>query len=85
MAEQRTVTIHINAVQQQTMQHNTNHDEWFRAIGRLSVWNMTYPTVNIYPDDKTDMVAVYLTEQGERGYVIGAVWNDTTNTYGFHS
>ena len=83
MAEQRTVIIHMDAVQQQNMRHDTGHTEWYRAIGRLSTWNMTFPTVNIYKDGDTDMIAVYLNEQGERGYVIGAVWHG--DHYDFHS
>lgn len=58
-------------------------DKLWCAIGYLSSWNMTFPTVNIYRDGDTDMVAVYLNEQGKRGYVIGAVWHD--DHYGFHS
>lgn len=58
-------------------------DKLWTAIGYLSTWNMTFPTVNIYRDGDTDMVAVYLNKQGERGYVIGAVWHE--DHYGFHS
>lgn len=83
MSEQRQVTIHLNAVEQMEMQHGTDMTEWYRAIGRLSTWNMSFPTCDIYADGKTDMVAVYRNEQGERGYVIGAVWHD--DHYGFHS
>lgn len=83
MAEQRKVTIHIDTVQQITMKHETGYDKWISAIGYLSTWNMTFPTVDIYPDGDTDMVAVYLNEKGERGYVIGAVWHG--DHYGFHS
>ena len=61
-------------------------DKLWYAIGYLSTWSVdAYPTVRIYEDGKTDIAAIYLTEQGELGYVIGAVWNDTTKTYGFHS
>lgn len=83
MAEQRQVTIFMDAVQQTMMRDATETTEWYRAIGRLSTWNMSFPTCNIYADGDTDMVAVYLNEQGERGYVIGAVWHG--EHYGFHS
>jgi hypothetical protein len=83
MSEQRQVTIFMNAAQQTLMRDATDTDEWHRAVGRLASWNMSYPTCNIYTDGETDMVAVYLNEQGERGYVIGAVWHD--DHYGFHS
>lgn len=83
MAEQRQVTLRMDSVTQMQMQHTTNADEWFRAVGRLSKWNMSFPTVDIYPVGETDMVAVYKDENGNVGYVIGAVWHD--DHYGFHS
>lgn len=83
MAEQRQVTLRMDSVTQMQMQHTTNADEWFRAVGRLSTWNMSFPTVDIYPVGETDMVAVYKDENGNVGYVIGAVWHD--DHYGFHS
>ena len=83
MAEQRQVTIHMNAVEQMTQQHNTDMTEWYRAIGRLSTWNMSFPTCNIYRDGDTDLYAVYSDSDGNTKYVIGAVWHDTH--YGFHS
>lgn len=83
MADTRQVHIYMDAVTQTTMQHETDYKDWTRAIGYLSTWNMTFPTCNIYPDGKTDMVAVYLNEAGERGYTIGAVWHG--DHYGFHS
>lgn len=58
-------------------------DKLWTAIGYLTTWNMSYPTVRIFRDDRTDLVAVYLNEQGERVYTIGAVWHD--DHYGFHS
>lgn len=59
-------------------------DKLWYAIGYLSGWSAdTYPTVRIYRDGKTDIVAVYLKGDNELGYVIGAVWHD--DHYGFHS
>lgn len=83
MAEIRNAIIHIDATERTQMQAATNHDEWFRAIGYLSTWNMTFPTVEIHIDGETDMVAVYKDENDNVGYVIGAVWHD--DHYGFHS
>lgn len=83
MSTNRTVIIHMDAVQQQTMQHETDHTEWYRAIGYLSTWNMTFSTVNIYKDGDTDLYAVYSDEAGDTKYVIGAVWHG--DHYGFHS
>jgi len=58
-------------------------DKLWQAIGYLSSWNMSYPTVRIFRDSGDDLVAAYFKEDGERGYVIGAVWHG--EHYGFHS
>jgi len=58
-------------------------DKLWRAIGYLSSWNLSYPTVRIFRDGGDDLVAAYFKEDGERGYVIGAVWHG--DHYGFHS
>ena len=58
-------------------------DKLWEAIGYLSTWNQSYPYVNIYRDGDADLVAVYRDTEGDRKYVIGAVWHDTH--YGYHS
>lgn len=122
MSEQRTVTIHINAVKQTTLletlqashteelgllldavkaepaddnirqQYKAAHrinprHEFYAAIGYLSSWNMTFPTVDIYPmgytDRNTDILAVYKREDGTVGYTLAAIWQETH--YSFHS
>ena len=82
MSETRKVTIHIDATHQTKMKEVVGKDKFFDALGYLSTWNMTHPSVDIYPDS-LDMVAVYKDEQGETKYVIGAVWHE--DHYGFHS
>ena len=57
-------------------------DKLWTAIGYLSTWNLSYPTVRIFRDGSTDLVAVYL-KDGDRMYTIGAVWHG--DHYGFHS
>jgi hypothetical protein len=122
MADQRTVTIHLNSVQQTQIVEtlNTIHTaklfelldavkadsedyearssykaahriiprhEFYAAIGYLSSWNMTFPTVDIYPhghsDTNTDLLAVYRKEDGSTGYSLAAIWQETH--YSFHS
>lgn len=83
MAETRNAIIHIDMTERTQMQAATDSNEWFRAIGYLSTWNMSFPTVVIRADGETDMVAVYKDEDGNIRYVIGAVWHD--DHYGFHS
>ena len=58
-------------------------DKLWTAIGYLSTWNLSYPTVNIFRDRGNDLVAVYHNDLGETKYVIGAVWHG--EHYGFHS
>jgi len=61
-------------------------DKLWTAIGYLSTWNLSYPTVHIYRESgygSTDLYAVYSNEAGETKYVIGAVWHE--DHYGFHS
>jgi hypothetical protein len=58
-------------------------DKLWGAIGYLSSWNLSYPTVRIFRDGGDDLVAVYFNKDGERSYVIGAVWHG--EHYGFHS
>ena len=83
MSEQRAVVIAMNAVEQMAIQQATDTTEWFKALGYLSTWNMTFPTVTIYSGGSTDMIAVYSDADGNRGYTIGAVWNG--ERFGFHS
>lgn len=58
-------------------------DKLWEAIGYLSTWNQSYSCVTIHRDTDADLVAVYRDTEGDRKYVIGAVWHDTH--YGFHS
>ena len=83
MSEQRTVTLSIDAVVINTMQTLTGRDEWHKAIGYLSTWNMGYPGVNIMAESDTDLLAVYMDAAGHTQYAIGAVWHG--DHYGFHS
>lgn len=83
MAETRNAIIHIDATERTRMQAATDYNEWFRAIGYLTTWNMTFPTVEIYVDGEPDMVALYKDENGNVGYAICAIWHG--DHYGFHS
>jgi hypothetical protein len=83
MTESRKVNLNMNAVDITNVIGNTNRAEFEKAIGYLSTWNLTFPEVNIFSDSKDELTAVYITAEGERGYVIGAVWHE--DHYGFHS
>jgi hypothetical protein len=56
------------------------------VIGYLSLWSISYPTVDIYLDPKTaEFTAQYSSPEKVTTYVIGAVFNKETGKYGFHS
>ena len=82
--QDRTITLCIDNNQLTEIAETIGYwDKLQAAIGYLATWNTNYPKVTIYRDGKTDLVALYYNEQGERAYVIGAVWHETH--YGFHS
>lgn len=83
MSDTRQINLRMDAVQQTVIKEAVGKDKFFDALGYLSTWNMTFPTVDIYTDVDTDMVAVYKDDTGKTGYVIGAVWHE--DHYGFHS
>ena len=58
--------------------------EYSSAVGYLSTWSEArFPTVELYNDGDNDLVAIYYDSDGNRKYVIGAVWHGSE--YGFHS
>ena len=86
MAESRVINLHINAVDKTKVCETSGASKFFDAIGYLSTWNMTYPTVDIYIADSgevPELFARYLDESGDSKYVIGAVWHG--DHFGFHS
>lgn len=85
MSETRTVTIHIDAVKQTEIRTAVGAEAFYKAIGYLSTWSMTFPEVGIFADTNTDLVAAYKDANGKHGYTIGAIYNQVTKAYGFHS
>lgn len=83
MSETRQMTLYIGEEQQTMIKEAVGKDKFYDALGYLSTWNMTYPTVDIYTDGDNDMVAVYKDDTDNTKYVIGAVWHE--DHYGFHS
>ena len=82
-----TRTVNLNLTNEDMIQIAESIGTWKdveAAIGYLSTWNLSYPTVNIFRDGGNDLVAVYRKDGDEdRKYVIGAVWHG--EQYGFHS
>lgn len=81
-----TRTTTINLTSDDMIQIAESIGTWnklWEAIGYLSTWNLSYPYVTIHRDGTDDLVAVYRDVEGDRQYVIGAVWHG--EHYGFHS
>lgn len=86
MVERRTVSINANPVEVNTVRNAVGPEQFYRAIGYLSTWNMTYDVcgISIYADDLS-MTTLYTRTTGEDRYVIAAIWNADSKSYSFHS
>lgn len=86
MAEQRSINLLANSVDVNTVRRAVGAEQFYRAIGYLSSWNMTFPKVGIsvYPEDN-QIVAAYCDEADTRRFVIVAVWDEASKTYSFNS
>ena len=74
------------AVDYHMMMKHVTPLEFYRAVGYLSTWNMTYPHVKLYYNARElEITASYYDEAGELGYCVGAVFNGTSKQFGFHS
>lgn len=93
MAEQRTITLNMDAEQKTRIAEITGYDALHQAIGYLSGWNMSFGHLEItaFATDIIELAAVYRTTPTDPvGYVIGAVWHSdpedpTGGHFGFHS
>ena len=75
-----------DSVVQSTLRERVGRSEFYRAVGYLSTWNMTYPHVKLYYNARElEITASYYDAFGTLGYCIGAVFNDTSKQFGFHS
>lgn len=87
MTEQRTITSTLNAVDITEIAQITGNEALYKAIGYLTMWNLTFPSVHIQGgiyDGVPEIIATYRREdRGPIGYQIAAVWHD--GHFGFHS
>ncbi len=84
MAEMRTVELCFNAVELTELKQKTEAEKAVEAIGYLSQWNFTFPSVEIrISSDREELIASYYDAVGKCSYVIGAVWH--SDHFGFHS
>lgn len=79
--------IHLgDSTEQSNLREQVGVAEFNAAVGYLSTWNMTFPEVRLfYNAREREITASYYGESGELGYCIGAVFNDDTKKFGFHS
>ena len=69
-----------------TLMEQATAAEFYRAVGYLSTWNMSFPEVKLfYNVRELEITASYYTATGELGYCIGAVFNSASGKFGFHS
>lgn len=85
MEEQsRTVKFLSSGEINQTVIDQVGHTAFYNAIGYLSSWNMSYPNVVIFVDQKElEIQASYRDEKDNPKYFICGVWHG--DHYGFHS
>ena len=84
--EGRLIHHYGDSVTQSTIRRHVGPAEFYRAVGYLSTWNMSFPEVSLYYNAKEmEITASYYDVMGTLGYCIGAVFNDTTKQFGFHS
>ncbi len=57
-----------------------------RCLGRLASYAVDfYPYVSIANDGGKDLVATYRHTEDSTPFVIGAIWDERTEEYSFHS
>ena len=84
--EGRIIQHYGDSVTQSSIREHVGPVEFYRAVGYLSTWNMSYPHVKLYYNVRElEITARYYDVTGALRYCIGAVFNDTTKQFGFHS
>ncbi len=80
----RTIELTFNEGEMEDIEKTTGRKALGDAIGYLSMWGLRFPRVRILKSGGNDLLAVYLNDEGDTGYVIGAVWseNGTPDEYG---
>lgn len=83
----RTTRFNLDADTIEKIVEITGHEQYFRALGYLSTWNMSHTFCEIIGgayDGDAQLVATYRKEaNGPITYQIGAVWHG--DHFGFHS
>ena len=62
-------------------------EELWKALGRIVNWGdpNIYANVKIFDDGSTDFIVNYSDSNGRRLFVMGVIWNPTTQKYAYHS
>ena len=90
----RMVELIFNEGEMECIAETTGRKALWEAIGYLSTWGLRFPRVRILKSGGNDLLAVYLNDEGDTGYVIGAVWSESgtpdeygvpRGSYSFHS
>ena len=84
--EGRLIHHYGDSVAQSTIREHVGPAEFYRAVGYLSTWNMSFPEASLYFNAREmEITASYYDEVGELRYCIGAVFNRDSKAFGFHS
>lgn len=90
----RMVELIFNEGEMEGIEKTTGRKALWEAIGYLATWGLRFPTVRIWDSGGNDLLAVYLNDEGDTGYVIDAVWSESgtpdeygvpRGSYSFHS
>jgi hypothetical protein len=81
----RTV-IHRVDYAQHCLKHEIPMSAVFEAVGYLSAWSVEgFGHVEIITDRDGDLTAYYSQTEGDREYVIGAVYREESRLFSYHS
>lgn len=82
----RVINFHPTDEHMDKLQEKVDNRELRNLMGYLMMWAAgTYSEVNIHAEGETDFVAFYNDPKYNRGYTIGAIWQETERKYTTHS
>jgi len=91
--QKRTLNLYMTAEERTMLGDKCTNEQLNRAIGYLTQWGLgsvKYGHVDIYVRDvkQPELLACYRSQEGSQAgvnFVIGAVWDNNTEAFGFHS
>lgn len=84
----RTIIINLDQDQLDRLIDHVGINNFSEALSRLTLWGYhAFNRVDIHSDwhDPIDLVAHYTTDNSESSFTLGAVFQEATGKYSFHS